>query len=309
MRPNRPEFRATVILGGVMVAAGAVAIAWLRSFDIPEACFGQGDAGADCLPYQGAMFAYGEALSTVGNPAAIAAFVTPVIVAIVLGIALLARELEQQTTNFAWSIAPSRAAWLRDRLIPILLVLLVVGFLAGWLGDVFQGLRTRGVDPWQSFDGLGLRGPVIAAAALLVFGIAGLVGGLVGRQLPALIISGALVGLAVYAAFTVSDGWVKADAEFGTYDQISVGDKILDSVVRTPEGEFISWDQAYQRYGSEVDNISYDDTGTGRLRVATQYVPGERYPAAVARLSGLLGGGGVAAIALTFLLVGRRRPY
>ena len=121
LRPNRPELRAAVILGGVMVAVAAVAITWLRKFDIPEVCFGVGLADAGCLPYQGTMFAYREALDSVGNPAAIATFVTPVVVGIVLGIALLARELEQQTTNFAWSITPSRAAWLRDRLTPILL--------------------------------------------------------------------------------------------------------------------------------------------------------------------------------------------
>ena len=310
LRPNRPELRAAVILGGVMVAVAVVAIAWLRTFNIPDECFGGGDVGERCIPYQGAMFAYGEAMSNVGNPAAIATFVAPIIVGIVLGIAILAREIEQQTTNFAWSIAPSRAAWLRDRLIPIVLVLLVIGFAGGWLGDVFQGLRARGVDPWRNFEGLGLRGPVIAASALLVFGIAGLVGGLVGRQLPALIISGALIGFAMYFAFNLSDAWLQNEVEFATYDQVGLGDKVLDSLIRTPEGEFISWEEAYQRYGSEVDTISFDGSDTtSRLRVATRYVPGEKYPAAVARLSGLLGGGGLTALALTFLVVHRRRPY
>lgn len=309
MRPNRPEFRAAVILGGVMVAGCAAVITWLRSFDIPEACFGVGLGDADCYPYQGTLFAYREALNNVGNPAAIAAFVAPIVVGIVLGIALLARELEQQTTNFAWSIAPSRAVWLRDRLIPILLLLLVLGFLGGWFGDVFQSLRTRGVDPWANFEGMGLRGPVISAAALLVFGIAGLVGGLVGRQLPALIISGALIGFGLWAAFNVSDGWVKGDAVFGTYEQAGIGAKILDSVIRTPEGEFISWDEAYQRFGNEVDALNFGEASPSGLAIATQYVPGERYPAAVARLSGLLAVGGIATIALTFLVVGRRRPY
>jgi hypothetical protein len=310
LRPNRPELRAALILGFLMVAAGAGAIAWLRTFDIPDECFSGRDLAELCNPYQAAMLAYGEALNTVGNPAGIATLVAPIVVALVLGIAVLAREIEQQTTNFAWSIAPSRAAWLRDRMIPILLVVLALGLAGGWLGDLLQGLRTRSVDPWQNFEGLGLRGPAIAAAGLLVFGIAGLVGAAVGRQLPALLISGALIGFGVYGAATVSDAWVQGDAEVGTYDQTSIGDKILDELIRTPEGEFISWDEAYRRYGSELDNISYDgtDNGTG-LRVATRYVPGERYPAAVARLSGLLGGGGLAAIGLTFFVVNRRRPY
>jgi hypothetical protein len=310
LRPNRPELRAAVILGAVMVAVAAGAIAWLRTFDIPDACFGEGNTGDFCHAYQGTMAAYGEAISNVGNPAAIATLVAPIVVALVLGIALLARELEQQTTNFAWSVAPSRAAWLRDRLIPILLVVLVLGLVGGALGDVLAGLRQRGVDPWHSFDGLGLRGPAIAGAALLVFGIAGLVGAAVGRQLPALLISGALIGFGIYGANAVSDGWVQADAEVAPSDQIGIGDKYLDSMIRTPQGEVVPWDEAYQRYGSAVDELSYDGTQTSTgLSIVVRYVPGEKYPAAVARLSGLLGLGGLTSIALTFLVVNRRRPY
>ena len=298
-----------------MVAAGAGAILWLQSFKIPDECFrGQVLGGADlgdlCAPYQATMFAYGDAFGTVGNPAGIATLVAPIVVAMVMGIALLAREIEQQTTNFAWSIAPSRATWLRDRLIPIVIVVLVLGLAGGWLGDMLMGLRQRGVDPWRNFEGLGVRGPTIAAAALLVFGIAGLVGAAVGRQLPALLISGAAIGFGVYGAFTVSDAWVQGDAVVGTYDQTAIGDKVLDSLIRTPEGEYISWDVAYQRYGSQLDTINYDGTDNGSgFRVATRYVPGDRYPAAVARLSSLMGGGGLAAVALTFLVVHRRRPY
>lgn len=310
LRPNRPELRAALILGFLMVAAGTGAILWLQTFKIPEECFSGQDLGGLCNPYQATMLAYGDAMSTVGNPAAISTLVAPIVVALVMGIAALAREIEQQTTNFAWSIAPSRATWLRDRMVPILLVVLVLGVAGGWLGDILMGLRQRGVDPWRNFEGLGLRGPAIAATALLVFGIAGLVGAVVGRQLPALLISGAVIGFGVYGAVTVSDAWVQGDAQVGTYDQIVIGDKILDSLIRTPEGEYIAWEEAYARYGSQLDTINYEgtDNGTG-LRVATRYVPGDRYPAAVARLSSLLGGGGLAAIALTFLVVHRRRPY
>jgi hypothetical protein len=315
LRPNRPELRAALILGFLMVAAGPGAILWLQTFKIPEACFsgqqlGGGDLGDLCNPYQAAMQAYGEAMGTVGNPAAIATLVAPIVVAMVLGIALLAREIEAQTTNFAWSIAPARTTWLRDRLIPILLVVLVLGAAGGWLGDALMGLRQRGVDPWRNFEGLGLRGPAIAGAGLLVFGVAGVVGAVVGRQLPALLISGAVIGFGAYGAFSVSDTWVQGDAVVGTYDQIVLGDKILDTLIRTPEGEYISWDVAYGRYGSQLDNINYDGTDNGSgIRVATRYVPGDRYPAAVVRLSSLLGGGGLAAVALTFLVVHRRRPY
>jgi hypothetical protein len=208
LRPNRPELRAAVILGGLMVAVALVAIAWLRNFDIPDECFGNGNVGDRCIAYQGAMSAYGEALSSVGNPAAIAAFVAPIVVAMVLGIAILAREIEQQTTNFAWSIAPSRAVWLRDRLLPILLVLIVIGLAGGWLGDVLQGLRARGVDPWRNFEGLGLRGPSIAAARCWSSESPVSWAALVGRQLPALIISGALIGFGFFYGALYGQRWL-----------------------------------------------------------------------------------------------------
>jgi len=310
LRPNRPELRATFILALAMLAVAGGAIAWLHTFNIPDECFGNGDVGLLCQPYQGTILAYGEAMETAGGPAAIAVVVVPILVAMVLGIALLGREIEQQTTNFAWSIAPSRTAWLGDRLVPILLLLLTIGLAAGGLGDLLMGLRIRGVDPWQNFEALGLRGPAIAGAALLVFGVAVLVGGVVGRQLPALLISGAVIGFAVYGAFAVSEALVKADAEVAASDQVAIGDKFLDTLIRTPEGEYITWNEAYERYGSAVDEVSYEGTSTSSgLSVVIQYVPGERYPAAVARLSGLLGLGGVAALALTFLVVHRRRPY
>jgi hypothetical protein len=310
LRPNRPELRATFILGLGMLAVAGGAIAWLHTFHIPDACFGNGDIGVDCQPYMGTMMAYGEALETAGNPAAIAVVVVPILVAMVLGIALLGREIEQQTTNFAWSIAPSRAAWLGDRLVPILLLLITISVAAGGLGDLLMGLRLRGVDPWHNFEALGLRGPAVAGAALLVFGIAGLIGGVVGRQLPALLISGAVIGLGVYGAFAVSEAFVQGDAVVAASNQVAIGDKFLDTLIRTPEGEFITWNEAYERYGSAVDEVSYEGTSTSSgLSVVVKYVPGERYPAAVARLTGLLGVGGAAAIALTFLVVHRRRPY
>ena len=310
LRPNRPELRAAVILAMVMVAAAGGAIIRLGMFDIPEACFGAAAIDPVCDPYRAARAAYEDFGGTFGNSAAIGTLTVPLLVAMVLGIALVGREIEQQTTNFAWSIAPSRASWLRDRLTPILLVLIAIGLAGGGLGDLLMGLRQRGIDPWQNFEGLGMRGPAIAACGLLVFGLAGVVGAAVGRQLPALLIGGALIGFAVYGASVVSDAWVLGDAEVGTYDQVAIGDRVLDSLVRTPEGEFISWDEAYQRYGSQMETINFDGTPSDNgFSMATRYVPGERYPAAVARLSGLLGLGGLAAIGLTFLVVNRRRPY
>lgn len=312
LRPNRIELLAAAVLGVLMVAVAGSVAARLSMFDIPAACFGpsSGD-GTACAPFQGEMFAYGEFSGSFAPAAGVTTLIVPLLAAMVLGLAVVGRELEQQTTNFAWSVAPSRARWLGSRLLPVLILLLGVGLIGGFLGDVLEGFRSPYVDAWRNFNGLGLRGPAIAGAGLLVFGLSLLVGSLVGRQLPALLISGALVGAAVFGTNAVTEAWLQGDAVVAAYKEVDLGARYLDSLVRTAAGEVMSWEQAYARFGSEVDSIGTDEMGTGPngLIIVTRYVPGERYPIAVARLTGLLGLVGVLATAVTFVVVHRRRPY
>ena len=312
LRPNRIELLAAAILGILMVAVAGGVAARLSMFDIPRECFGPNTGEASgCAVFQGEMFAYGEFTGSVGPAAGITTLLVPILAAMVLGLAVVGRELEQQTTNFAWSVAPSRARWLGSRLIPVLILLLGIGLIGGVLGDVLEGFHAPYVDPWRNFNGLGLRGPAIAGAGLLVFGLSLLVGSLVGRQLPALLISGALIGAGVFGVNAISEAWLQDDAVVAAYDEVDLGAKYLDSLVRTAAGETMTWEEAYARFGSEVDQIATDVIGTGEngLIIVTRYVPGERYPIAVARLTSLLGLVGVLATALTFVVVHRRRPY
>jgi ABC-type transport system involved in multi-copper enzyme maturation permease subunit len=312
LRPNRIELLAAAILGILMVAAAGSVAARLSMFDIPAECFGpsSGD-GTGCAAFQGEMFAYGEFSGSFAPAAGITTIIVPILAAMVLGLAVVGRELEQQTTNFAWSVAPSRARWLGSRLLPVLILLFGIGLIGGALGDVLEGFRSPYVDAWRSFNGLGVRGPAIAGAGLLVFGLSLLVGSLVGRQLPALLISGALIGAGVFGINAIAETWLQGDAVVAAYDEVDLGARYLDSLVRTAAGEVMTWEEAYARFGAEVDTIATDVIGTGAhgLIIVTRFVPGERYPAAVARLTSLLGLVGVLAIALTFAVVQRRRPY
>jgi ABC-type transport system involved in multi-copper enzyme maturation permease subunit len=313
LRPNRVELTAAAVLGLLMVAVAGAVAARLMLFDIPEECFALTSAEGTpaCVPFRGEIAAYNEFGVSFGPAALITTLMVPVLAAMVLGLAVVGRELEQQTTNFAWSIAPSRRRWLGSRLLPVLILLMAIGLIGGALGDVLLGLRAPYVDAWRNFEGLGTRGPVIAGAALLVFGVSLLVGSLVGRQLPALLISGAIVGAGIYGVIAVSDGWLQGDAEIAPYDVIDPGARYLDSMIRTAAGEVVSWEDAYARFGSEVDLLGTEQEGTGEngLMLVTRYVPGDRYPIAVARLTALFAIVGVLATALTFWVVHRRRPY
>src|SRR5262249_12974542 len=131
LRPHRIEIVSCSVLAVVMVAIGVGT--WLRmnTFGIPDACFIP-DAPAQCAVFRpGPMEAYYEALRTLGPAAFVAALAIPVISAVVLGLALVARELEQQTTVLAWSLSPSRIRWLGQRILLLGAGLVLIGLVAG----------------------------------------------------------------------------------------------------------------------------------------------------------------------------------
>ena len=66
----------------------------------------------------------------------IALTVAPGVLGIILGVPIVARELEMRTTALAWSLTPSRSRWLLARFLPMLLVGVVGLGITGWLGTV-----------------------------------------------------------------------------------------------------------------------------------------------------------------------------
>jgi hypothetical protein len=311
LRPYRVELVASGVLAAVMVVIAGGAMLRMRAFGIPGACFSPARAQvAGCEQFgPGEFNAYYAALGEMLPPAVGATTVVPMLVAIVLGIALVAREIEQQTTVFAWSMSASRISWHLRRVLPIGAIVLGIGIVAGMLGDQVAVARQPFLDPWRNFEGLGGRGPVLAGAALLAFGVSLHTGAILGRQLPSLVLGGLIFVPALLGVSIATDAWLRTDATIEVIDfsvGVEAGARELDSLIATPEGEFIGWDEAYARFGSEVEQIG---TGASDLQIAVRFVPAERYPLAVARLTLVLGGLGLTAILLTALIVDRRRPY
>lgn len=306
LRPNRVELNAVLVLTGLMITLAAIAIVRLVLYGIPAACFGPDAAGAGaCEPYLAAMSAYSNELAAVTAPATIGVLLLPMLGALVLGLALLGRELEQQTTTFAWSLSPSRGAWLRQRLLIVLPFLVAICLLAGALADVIAGLRQPMLDQSHNFEALGTRGPALAGAGLLVFGVALHAGAVLGRQLPALLLSGALIVPGFLGTSWLTDQWLRNDAQIAEWTQVGLGDRTLDSLIRTPDGEVIDWEEAYNRYGQAMDQIGGEESG---FTIMTRYVPAALYPTAVLRITAVLGAIGLLATALTFWVINRRRP-
>jgi hypothetical protein len=122
----------------------------------------------------------------------------PLVAGIVLGSVLVSREIEHRSAELGWSLSGSRTTWLMERVIPVGIVLVVLLAALGVAAESLEAARYPEVDPRSSLHEFGNRGPLLVMRGLAAFGIAVLAGAVAGRQLPALLLSGALVVVLAY---------------------------------------------------------------------------------------------------------------
>jgi hypothetical protein len=250
-----------------------------------------------------------EALSTLEQAAAfvkVGIIGTPIVVGLFLGVPLVAREVESRTAALAWSLSRSRRRWLLWRATPVLAVTVIACLAAGLAGDVLAHAPPRldGYDP--GFEDWFARGPQVAVRGMAIGAIGLLIGALVGRQLPALLLA-AIGTLALFVATTlVMDGWMKAAAEPVVVgpDQIVTG-KIYGGGLRNDAtGQILIDAEAAWVFNGPVDEFGMP---VGYSNVFFM-VPSRHYGEFVLYEAGLFGvvavGGAVGAV----LLVSRRRP-
>jgi hypothetical protein len=312
IRPYRSELRVGLLLGVVLLIVVGGVVLRMVAFGIPATCFGSSPT-IDCSPYRpGPIDEYGRTLGTLLGPATFFTVAVPLIVAVVLGVALVSREIEQQTTVFVWSMTPSRVRWLLRLAALIGAFVVGLGLLGGILGDLLAAVQQPYIEPYRNFQGFGLRGPILAAAAFFAFGLVIPVGSVLGRQLPTLLLGGLLLAPALFGVSLVNDAWLRSEAQTFVIEHpeepypLLEGARQLDSLVRTPNGDIVSWEEAYARYGEELNSAGSEGSP---FLIAIRYIPGDVYPLAVARLAVILAVVGLGGIALTALVVTRRRPY
>jgi hypothetical protein len=190
--------RFEVLFSAGLLAAFAVWV-WMVSqqmldLDIPGTCWPRtvdGDwASAGCNDLMDTFWGY---QSGAGYPRVGLALLAPV-VGLLLGVPIVAREIELRTTELAWSLALRRSRWLLARLLPMLALALVGFVVLGWLGErLFAAMEVGRAKP--DLTEVASYGPALVARGLMALGIGLLAGALVGRTLPALVV-GAVVVLA-----------------------------------------------------------------------------------------------------------------
>jgi hypothetical protein len=217
---------------------------------------------------------------------------------LILGLGIVAQEVEQGTATLAWTIHPSRIRWLAPRIAFTVLVIVVLVGLPAFAADLFERARQVPAIVGDSVQDYQVRGLPVVARALLAFAIALAVGAWLGRMLPALLLSLALFVVLAGAAEVGLGSWLIGEAQ-----PISdPGALYLREGYRADDGRILESGEAFAILSPE------DPAFPAHFESVSLGIPGTRTREAVTRaaVTYLLLSGGL--IGATFLVVNRRRP-
>jgi hypothetical protein len=188
-----------------------------------------------------------------------------------VGVPIVARELERGTSRLAWSLAPSRWRWYFARVAPALLAVAVLGLLAGHALDRLLAATEPGLDVSATFVGFGFRGVVLASRMLFLFCLAVAIGAILGRTLPAVILTAIVAFVGIGAGSDLHRQMLAAEAVPVSEEAWGEGFAYLfiEQRFQLPDGTLVGWD-----YFS--DGEPYDSEGNAYPQFMMA-VPGERY--------------------------------
>lgn len=265
-----------------------------------------------------------DQLSDLGSRLLYLSWGAPFGMGLVLGVPIVAREVETRTAGIAWTLSRSRTRWLIGRIafatVVLIALLAVVVVASGALAAAIQ----PNMHLERDFSRYGQRDWLIVARGLAALGIGVLVGAAVGRLLPALLVAAFALVLVFAGVSLAMDRWNETLAI--VIDPYAMPDgapewegaRGMGGGIELPSGEFVPHAEvtADIQYGDESGAVytRYDEEA-GRPDPASFVgwdrsiiVPGRQYPVVLARDSGMTVGVGLLAIAGSIAAVRRRRP-
>jgi hypothetical protein len=335
----------------VLVIAAALGVsAWIvgdqiRSIGLTDAlCWPRPEDGGYATPTCDRMMESYWAIESQGGLVRVALSVAPILLGLIVGVPIVARELELRTAGFSWALEPHRQRWLLARSLPMAGVALLGLVVVAWAGTTLfdaMWLARSGPDLTE----VAAQGIALVARGLAALAVALLIGALAGRTMPALLI--AVVVMGAWALVLVPQAqnalakqravWQREDEDSWrtggsmlTYVDYAYFDPTLPGLPGEP-GARIDQDAAWAAIDERVrvtcGDAPVDDTGESAAYhtwaacadpiyeegqhhtvQATRVVPRAAWGDFVALdvvMSMLLGG---AALILTIPVVGRRRP-
>ena len=191
------RFEALAIGGALLAVAAVLAVVAARLYAIDVAACSGLQPPLDCA----ARRAQADGLFSLIFFGHVLAATLPVFGALVLGVAVVGRELERGTTTLVWPLARSRARWLGNRWLIVTATVFAAALIVGLAADAMHE-ASRTTRAGTTFDLVDLRGWIIAVRAVMTFTLAVLVGALLGRTLP-----GLLVAMVVTVALVLGVDW------------------------------------------------------------------------------------------------------
>ena len=307
--------RFVVLLAVIVVVAFTVAVAGailhLQSLVPPAGC-DVTSRDETCLEaiwaYRGAAWDIGILRGRVPTLAAAG-------LGLILGVPIVAGEVERGTTLLAWSLAARRRTWLLHRAVPLLVLLLLgVGLIAVAQTQLAAAVASALDEPPDQLGQLGSAGPTLVAYGLLGFGAAVLLGALIGRSLPALAVGGILLALVIVlggpatrylASGFLSETW-REDYDPVARTWIEPAATLSSGDVRFEvAGELLHRRELAERKPAGVSRDEWYATEVTRVRTV---VPARVYPVIEASQTMGMSLLGLCAFGAAFVVVSRRRP-
>jgi hypothetical protein len=231
--------------------------------------------------------------------------ILPFAAGVVLGVPLLARELEHGTALLSWPLARSRGRWLALRAVPVALLGTAILLIPAMAGEVALGSLYPPIDPAANFEGYGVRGPLLALRFLPVLCLSALIGAWLGRQLPALLVAGVVAAGLGIGLMQVQPYWVEPveHAVREEWQPMGVGNLFVRQRYRDENGAWMRDDDAWAIMATA------DDTSQPGLPEEVFFViPRERYRDVMLRESLALAVAAAGLGGLLLVAVRRRRP-
>ncbi len=231
----------------------------------------------------------------------------PFFLGVVLGAPLMAREIELGTASLAWSLNASRAKWLIRRVVPVAAIVVVALLIMGQASEAVALAASQ--ESALGFQSLGTHGPLVAVRGLAVLTIGVGIGLFIGRQLPAVLLTGAVIALLFIGLTVGRDALIRAEAvPIPAHEQTFLDSWPVDSAYRDDDtGEVISMDDWYEANQPDPNEVWTGEDPPG-MTMVSYLVPGERYPEFVAREAGALVVVTVLAGLLAVGVIRSRRP-
>lgn len=224
----------------------------------------------------------------------------PPLLGIVLGTILVSREIEQRTAQFAWSLGSNRLRWLGERVLPVAAYFLVLLVLLAVAADLLVSARVPYIDTRAAFIDYGQRGIPLIGRGMAGFALALLIGSVVGRQLPALILATLVpIGL-LYAGgalfpYGVPFETIVQEATPTGFGSLYYTDYISSQVFIDKDGK--------------VSDMPAPGTADADIKTAFIEIPGRRLVEVETREGAMLAGVAAVGFGATAVMVRRRRPY